>query len=156
MNSTLQLKGTFEQRKNDAAFGSPNLPAGESINSEKLEELLSDLERLYDFWQKDNTVPGALVSVYYNKIAAKSNRIQRILSSGNNSIRGARYDNSNSLRHIITHYVSLKELEQSINEVKQSIPFKATSSSLFPFGFTLNTFIANLLNFSSPSLYIYL
>ena len=118
MNSTLQLKGTFEQRKNDAAFGSPNLPAGESINSEKLEELLSDLERLYDFWQKDNTVPGALVSVYYNKIAAKSNRIQRILSSGNNSIRGARYDNSNSLRHIITHYVSLKELEQSINEVK--------------------------------------
>lgn len=121
MNSTLQLKGTFEQRKNDAAFGSPNLPAGESINSKKLEELLSDLERLYDFWQKDNTVPGALVSVYYNKIAAKSNRIQRILSSGNNSIRGARYDNSNSLRHIITHYVSLKELEQSINEVKEAI-----------------------------------
>ena len=42
MNSTLQLKGTFEQRKNDAAFGSPNLPAGESINSEKLEELLEE------------------------------------------------------------------------------------------------------------------
>ena len=121
MNPTLQLKGTFEQRKNDSAFGSPNLPSGESINSDKLEELLSDLKRLFEFWQNDRTLPGALVSVYYNKIAAKSNRIQRILSSGNNSIRGARYDNSESPRHIITHYVLLAELQQSINEVKEAI-----------------------------------
>ena len=121
MNSTLQLKGTFEQRKNDSAFGSPNLPSGESINSDRLEELLSDLERLFKIWQNDTILPGALVSVYYNKIAAKSNRIQRILSSGNNSIRGARYDNSESPRHIITHYVLLKELEQSINELKEAI-----------------------------------
>ena len=121
MNSTLQLKGTFEQRKNDSTFGSPNLPSGESINSGRLEELLSDLERLFKIWQNDTILPGALVSVYYNKIAAKSNRIQRILSSGNNSIRGARYDNSESPRHIITHYVLLKELEQSINEVKEAI-----------------------------------
>ena len=121
MNPTLQLKGTFEQRKNDSTFGSPNLPSGESINSDKLEELLSDLKRLFEFWQNDRTLPGALVSVYYNKIAAKSNRIQRILSSGNNSIRGARYDNSESPRHIITHYVLLAELQQSINEVKEAI-----------------------------------
>ena len=121
MNSTLQLKGTFEQRKNDSAFGSPNLPSGESIKSGKLEELLSDLERLFEYWQNDKTLPGALISVYYNKIAAKSNRIQRILPSGNNSIRGARYDNSESPRHIITHYVLLQELEQSINEVKEAI-----------------------------------
>ena len=53
MNSTLQLKGTFEQRKNDSAFGSPNLPSGESINSDKLEELLSDLERLFRIWQNE-------------------------------------------------------------------------------------------------------
>ena len=121
MNSTLQLKGTFEQRKNYSAFGSPNLPSGESIKSGKLEELLSDLERLFEYWQNDKTLPGALISVYYNKIAAKSNRIQRILPSGNNSIRGARYDNSESPRHIITHYVLLQELEQSINEVKEAI-----------------------------------
>ena len=121
MNSTLQLKGTFEQRKKDSEFGSPNLPSGESINSEKLEELLSDLERLFDFWQNDKNLPGALISAYYNKIAAKTNRIQRILSSGNNSIRGARYDNNESPRHIITHYISLIELKQAINEVKEAI-----------------------------------
>lgn len=121
MNSTLQLKGTFEQRKNDTTFGSPNLPSGESINSTKLEELLSDLERLFEFWQNNEILPGALISVYYNKIAAKTNRIQRILSSGNNSIRGARFDNNESPRHIITHYVSLNELEQSINEVTEAI-----------------------------------
>ena len=121
MNSTLQLKGTFEQRKNNSAFGSPNLPSGESINSNRLEELLSDLERLFEFWQNDRTLLGALISTYYNKIAAKTNRIQRILSSNNNSIRGARFDNSDSPRHIITHYVSLTELEQSIKEVKETI-----------------------------------
>ena len=83
MNATLQLKGTFEQRKNSSTFSSPNLPSGESIDANKLSKLLSDLERLLEYWQQDNTLSGALISVYYNKIAAKSNSssLQRILAS---------------------------------------------------------------------------
>lgn len=115
MNNTLQLKGTFEQRRNENKQGSPNLPAGKTVNSEKLRNLLSDLNRLYTFWNNENTLPGALVSVYYNKVAAKSNRVQRLLS--NNSIVGAKFDNTDSPKHIITHYISLLELQQAINEL---------------------------------------
>lgn len=115
MNNTLQLKGTFEQRKNENKQGSPNLPAGKTVNSEKLSNLLSDLNRLYTFWNNENTLSGALVSVYYNKVAAKSNRVQRLLS--NNSIVGAKFDNTDSPKHIITHYISLLELQQAINEL---------------------------------------
>lgn len=121
MNATLQLKGTFEQRKNPSTFGSPNLPSGESIDINKLSDLLSDLERLLEYWQQDSTLSGALISVYYNKIAAKSNRIQRIISSNNNSIRGAKFHDNNSPKHIITHFISLSELEQSIKEVSEAI-----------------------------------
>ena len=121
MNATLQLKGTFEQRKNPSTFGSPNLPSGESIDINKLSDLLSDLERLLEYWQQDSTLSGALISVYYNKIAAKSNRIQRIISSNNNSIRGAKFHDKNSPKNIITHFISLSELEQSIQEVSEAI-----------------------------------
>lgn len=46
MNNTLQLKGTFEQRKNENKQGSPNLPVGKTVNSEKLNNLLNDLKRI--------------------------------------------------------------------------------------------------------------
>lgn len=116
MNNTLQLKGTFEQRKNENKQGSPNLPVGKTVNSEKLNNLLNDLKRLYEFWVNEKTLPGALVSVYYNKVAAKSNRVQRLLS--NYSIVGAKFDNTNSPKHIITHFISLPELQQAINELE--------------------------------------
>lgn len=120
MNNTLQLKGTFEQRKNENKQGSPNLPAGKSIDSQKLNNLLLDLNRLYEFWSNEKTLSGALISVYYNKVAAKTNRVQRLLT--NNSIVGAKFDNTtNSPKHVITHFISLFELEQAINELEITI-----------------------------------
>ena len=116
MNNTLQLKGTFEQRKNENKQGSPNLPVGKTVNSEKLNNLLYDLKRLYAFWVNEKTLPGALISVYYNKVVAKSNRVQRILS--NKSIVGAKFENADSPKHVITHYISLRELQQAINELE--------------------------------------
>lgn len=121
MNNTLQLKGSFEQRKNDSQVGSPNLPSGKSVTSEKLNALLDDINRLYNFWQNDKTLSGALISVYYNKVAAKSNRVQRILASSNNSVRGARFYDEPSPKHVITHFISLGELKQSIIELNECI-----------------------------------
>lgn len=121
MNNTLQLKGSFEQRKNDSQVGSPNLPSGKSVSSEKLNALLDDINRLYNFWQNDKTLSGALISVYYNKVAAKSNRVQRILASSNNSVRGARFYDEPSPKHVITHFISLGELKQSIIELNECI-----------------------------------
>ncbi|MDD3416032.1 MAG: S8 family peptidase [Lachnospiraceae bacterium] len=122
MNNVLQLKGTFEQASSNQQPGPPNLPAGKFITVLQLEKLQSDLIELRRFWSKENLFPGALISVYYNKIAAKSNRIQGLLSKGgikaNSSIVGARFSNDESPKHIITHYVSIELIDESIERLK--------------------------------------
>jgi len=62
-----------------------------------------------------------LISVYYNKVAAKSNRIQGLLSKGsitaNSAIVGAKFTNDESPKHIITHYVSIEIIDESIERL---------------------------------------
>ena len=119
MNKTLQLKGAFEQRKNTGGGGAPNLPKGKTINSKKLKQLLNDLNRLYEFWSNEKILSGALINVYYNKIAAKSNRVQGLLTNG--SIVGAKFYDDQSHKHVITHFISLNELRQAIKNLDTSI-----------------------------------
>lgn len=119
MNKTLQLKGAFEQRKNTGGGGAPNLPKGKTINSKKLKQLLNDLNRLYEFWSNEKILSGALINVYYNKIAAKSNRVQGLLTNG--SIVGAKFYDDQSPKHVITHFISLNELRQAIKNLDASI-----------------------------------
>lgn len=117
MNNLLQLKGTFEQAKSKPP-GPPNLPSGKSIKTSKLNEMKRNLLELKEFWTKETIFSGALVSVYYNKVAAKSNRIQGLLSNGgrtaNKMIVGARFSNDESPKHIITHYVPMEIIDESI------------------------------------------
>lgn len=121
MNNLLQLKGKFEQASNNSRPGSPNLPKGKSVNVSHLEKLKKDLQELKDFWSKENIFSGALISVYYNKVAAKSNRIQGLLSKGsitaNSSIVGARFTSGESPKHIITHYTTMSIIDESINRL---------------------------------------
>ena len=118
MNNLLQLKGTFEQASSNTTPGAPNLPAGKSVKVSQLEKLRKDLIELKRFWSKESIFEGALISVYYNKVAAKSNRIQGLLTKGsataNSSIVGARFTDDASPKHIITHYVSMEIIDESI------------------------------------------
>lgn len=122
MNDLLNLKGNFEQATNSSKPGSPNLPTGKSINVSKLLKLLDDLTELKSFWLREKLIPGALISVFYNKVAAKSNRIQGILAQGssspNSSIVGARFSTEASPKHIITHYVLMNIIDESINRLR--------------------------------------
>lgn len=125
MNDLLQLKGTFEQASGKNKPGPPNLPAGKSVDVLKLKKLYDDLERLRNFWNREKLFPGALISVYYNKVAAKSNRINGLLSKGgiraNSSIVGVRFTDDVSPKHIITHYVPMEILDESIARLKATI-----------------------------------
>ncbi len=125
MNNLLQLKGTFEQASSNSQPGAPNLPAGKSVKVSQLEQLKIDLVELKRFWSKENIFSGALISVYYNKVAAKSNRMQGLLSKGgitaNSSIVGARFTNNESPKHIITHYVSIEIIDESIERLNIGI-----------------------------------
>lgn len=118
MNHLLQLKGSFTQAKWNGKVGAPPLPAGAVVKLEHLIKLRNDLQKMYSFWSQDSTVKGALVSAYYSKVAAKSNRIKYLLANSSNkaneTVVGARFSDTDSPKHIITHYVGLKAIERSI------------------------------------------
>lgn len=127
MNNLLQLKGRFEQApRSTDTFGPTNLPAGQSVNISKLQGLLKNLIDLQKDWQDQNLLPGALITVHYIKIAAKSNRLQALLGKGtsnppNKSIVGAKFSFDTSPKHVITHYVSLNILTDSIKQLTHCI-----------------------------------
>lgn len=124
MNSLLQLKGRFEQAKNTSRPGSSKLPSRQYVKIEKLHDLIKDLIRLKQFWESEDIIPGALVSVYYIKVAAKSNRVRSLLSksgvTSNSSIVGARFSEDESPKHIIIHYISMDLIDKSILLLQKS------------------------------------
>ncbi|EKQ14577.1 putative serine protease [Lacticaseibacillus paracasei] len=129
MNDILQLKGSFEQRAYSGKGGGSKLAAKKTVTVSHLESLISDLNSLIYFWQANTLLPNALVSVYYDKVVSKSNRIRRLLKtsdsryeSPNNSIVGAKFwVNEKKHKHIITHYVPLSAINRSIKDLKNAI-----------------------------------
>ena len=121
MNQVLQLKGRFEQRKNLSTPGPANLPVGTSVNVNKIQMLRNQLQSIYSYWEKDTTVQGALISVHYTRIVAKSNRLQGLLGHQNgnpsDTVCGSRYSSSYNRHHIFTHYVQLEDLLQAIERL---------------------------------------
>ena len=125
MNNLLQLKGKFEQISSNNRPGAPKLPTGKAIRVDKLNKLLDNLIDLRIYWKNQKLLPGVLITVYYNKVAAKSNRVQGLLGKGalkpNQSIVGARFSLDGSPKHVITHYVSHDILDESISRLQNCI-----------------------------------
>ena len=69
-------------------------------------------------------IKGALVSVHYRKVVAKSNRIQILLSENgkhpNKSIRGSKFsegyneENKWVQKHIFTYFLSISSIQKSV------------------------------------------
>lgn len=134
MNDLLQLKGTFEKRANASGFGSRNIPNNKQVPIADLEKLLNDLTRVSAYWQdKQNIIPGLLLSVEYKQITAKSNRIRGFLAGKhlepNDSIVGAKFTNDAYPRHIITHFINADILNETINCMANVI---TVAKDLFP------------------------
>ncbi|WP_022819462.1 S8 family peptidase [Fusobacterium russii] len=118
MNDILQLKGRFEQKKNESKPGSSNIPSEKKVKLEHLKKLKEDLINVRKFWKKEKLSINPLISLYYTTVVAKSNRVKAILDSSakknNDSIVGAKFSNSNIKKHIITYCVSNKVLDEAI------------------------------------------
>ncbi len=124
MNNILQLKGQFQKRKAPNGFGPTNLPKGKTVSAEHVLNLKKQLQDIILFWNQETTINGALVSVHYRKVVAKSNRIQILLSDSgktpNQSVRGSKfsqeYNNKNELvqKHVFTYFVALDSLQKSV------------------------------------------
>lgn len=123
MNDLLELKGTLESDKNESK-PNPQLPSNKTISAKTLMKLLNDLSTLNTFWNSQNIISGALVSVYYNRVIPKSSRIKSFMSerseNSNLYIRGVRFDGDNK-KHIITYYISKKALQKCITTIESLI-----------------------------------
>ncbi|MEG1711310.1 MAG: S8 family peptidase, partial [Clostridia bacterium] len=117
MNDVLELKGKrFVQAKKGGAGGGPAIHSERKVTSEIVEKLILRLCEIEKFWQNEKkTFNGVLLSVYYNKIVAKSNRISGLLKgkNSNSAIVGAKF-NKEKDKHIITYFVETYELDNSI------------------------------------------
>lgn len=124
MNDVLQLKGRFEQRKNTRRPGAPSLPDGQAVLASHINNLADQLSGILAYWRKNDILEGALVSVHYQSIVAKSNRLKILLSeksqSPTESIRGAKFAWEKNIlgkvvqKHVFTHYVSLEAIDKSV------------------------------------------
>ncbi len=118
MNEVLELKGNrFIQSSKTGKGGGVAMNSQVTVTKHHLQKLASKLEQIYDFWNKESRpFPGVLVSVYYNKIVAKTNRISGLFKGdkSNYSIVGAKF-NKEKTKHIITYYLSLNDILNSIS-----------------------------------------
>lgn len=131
MNDILQLKSQFLKRKNPNKPGSINLPVGKSVEAKHLLDLLKQLKDILNFWENNTYINGALVSVHYHTIVAKSNRIKGFLSEKSRSplesIRGVKFvwdqeaNGTTKQKHVFTHYVSLDAIRNTQNTLQKVI-----------------------------------
>lgn len=123
MNNALELKGKrFEQSKKNSSGGGPAMNRKQSpVTNTHVLKLLGDLDMVKRFWQiEEKFFEGILVSVVYNKIVAKSNRIAGLLkgAESNFAIVGAKFTENQS-GHIITYYMEQKYLDKSLVLIKK-------------------------------------
>lgn len=131
MNDVLLLKGKFTQKSNSSRPGDPSLPVNTTVTIEHLQYLLDNLYNLERYWTIENIISGALISVVYRTVIAKSRRITQTFSSkqstANSTIVGAKFiTEDNKLKHIITHYINLETLHKTIREYKAVITILAS------------------------------
>ena len=124
MNDILHLKGEFTQRGSDGRPGPANLLKNTSVDAKHIEILINELKQLSLFWKKEKYLAGALVSVYYVDVIAKSRRIKTLLSKGtikpNDTMVGAKFSNGVP-KHIITHYIPNDFIDTTINKLENAL-----------------------------------
>jgi len=123
VNNVLELKGKrFVQASRNGNGGGITMNGRIEVTTEHLSRLKSQLKQIKEFWNKE-TKPfeGILVSVYYNKIVAKSNRIAGIFkgADSNDSIVGAKFNKDKS-SHIITYFFDENDLIKSIEMISNT------------------------------------
>lgn len=155
MNNVLELKGNrFVQAPKSASGGGPAMNSKVVVTSQKLNKLTSKLFQIKDFWTHENRpFNGILISVHYNKIVAKSNRIAGLFKGdqSNYAIVGAKF-NAEKTKHIITYFLSIDDLDNSIDMLYKS---DEVISSVFKDGITkaiFDNYVTDKINFKKYGL----
>lgn len=118
MNNILELKGKrFVQAPKQVGGGGAAMNSKKIVTDTHLNKLQSQIEQIKQFWKTEKKpFSGILISVHYNKIVAKSNRISGLFKGekSNLAIVGAKF-NADKNKHIITYFLDISDLDNSIN-----------------------------------------
>ncbi len=117
MNNVLELKGKrFVQASKIGNGGGTSMNGKKIVTSELLFRLKKKICQIKEFWEQERRpFAGILISVDYNKIVAKSNRIAGLFKGkdSNYAIVGAKF-NKEKTKHIITYFLDIEDLDKSI------------------------------------------
>ena len=117
MNNVLELKGKrFIQASKTGSGGGESMNSKKIVTREQLLRLIERISQIKEFWkQEKRPFEGILISVHYNKIVAKSNRIAGLFKGkdSNYAIVGAKF-NKEKTKHIITYFLDMEDLDKSI------------------------------------------
>lgn len=120
MNNVLELKGKrFVQASKKGISGGSTMNSKVVVTSQHLVELKEKIEQIKEYWKQEKCpFNGVLISVHYNKIIAKSNRISGLFkgTDSNQAIVGAKF-NSEKTKHIITYFLDFNDLNYSITQL---------------------------------------
>lgn len=123
MNNVLELKGKrFVQASKGGSGGGPAMNSKVIVTSQQLLKLKNKILQIQKYWNSENKpFNGVLISVYYNKIVAKSNRISGLFKgeNSNSAIVGAKF-NAEKDKHIITYFLNSDDLTRSVDLLIQS------------------------------------
>ncbi len=117
MNNVLELKGKrFVQASKTGGGGGASMNSKKIVTREQLLRLVERIGQIKEFWEQERKpFEGILISVHYNKIVAKSNRIAGLFKGkdSNYAIVGAKF-NKEKTKHIITYFLDMEDLVESI------------------------------------------
>jgi hypothetical protein len=117
MNNVLELKGKrFIQASKTGSGGGASMNSKKIVTREQLLRLIERISQIKEFWkQEKRPFEGILISVHYNKIVAKSNRIAGLFKGkdSNYAIVCAKF-NKEKTKHIITYFLDMEDLDKSI------------------------------------------
>jgi hypothetical protein len=118
MNNVLELKGNrFVQASKSVNGGGTAMNGKVAVTSNDLVRLQSKIGQIKEFWKVEKKLfEGILISVYYNKIVAKSNRISGLFKEdkSNSAIVGAKFNREKN-KHIITYFLDIKDLDKTMD-----------------------------------------
>lgn len=117
MNNLLQIKAKFNSKSFEKRPIITNIPTGKCVTADHILELRDDIETLINYWSNVTLIDGALVGVFYRTVIAKSNRIKTLLTlkseDPNIYVRGSRFSDDSSPKHIFTYYVPIENLKNT-------------------------------------------
>ena len=140
MNNMLELKGKpFGQVSKKNGGGGASMNSKSVVTSEQLHRLETRLQQIKKFWEEEQKpFQGILISVHYNKIVSKTNRIAGLFKGENSNLAivGAKFNNDKT-KHIITYFLDFADLDKTINlildanEIIRSLFKDGISKSVF-------------------------